>query len=330
MMRVASMAGAMTGSMAMVAPAAVAGPIETAVETGDVALLVRADRSSLTTAETLTLRLEATAPTGARVQWPDFDDRLGEFTIIDRLGLPPRRAADGRRTVVRTLTLSPFLPGEYEIPPLDVTFTRASGEMLALRSQPMTIEVTTLLDEEPGELSVGEPAAAAEVPEEEGPRDLWPLAAGAAGVAIVFAAGAAVAIARRARRERPPEDPVRAARLGLASLATKLEAGSEAPSPVTIDDLARPALSRLLGSHAAGATSAELLDAARRLVPAETLASVARYLSHADEALFSGRAADSGRLLREGSAAVESLVAWRRDLREGAAREGPPEGGAPS
>src|SRR5690606_5004755 len=112
-------AARVTAAIVALAPAALAGPIETLVETGDVALAVRADRSSLTTAETLILRLEATVPAGARVQWPEFDERLGEFTIIDRLGLPPRRAADGRRRVVRTLTLSPFLPGEYEIPPLD-------------------------------------------------------------------------------------------------------------------------------------------------------------------------------------------------------------------
>jgi hypothetical protein len=83
-----------------------------------------------------------------------------------------------------------------------------------------------------------------------------------------------------------------------------------------IDDLARPALARLLGSRHAGATSAELAEMARRLVPAEALADVERYLARADEALFSGRPPESAELLRDASAAVESLLAWRQSLRE--------------
>jgi len=307
------------GATAMIAPAAIAsGPIEALVEAGDVALMIRADRSTLTTADTLTLRLEARIPPGAGVQWPEVEGAIGEFTVVDRLGLPPKRAADGRRTLARIFTLAPFLPGEYEIPALEVAFELASGETISLRSQPMRIEVTTVLDEEPAELSVGEPAGPAELPEEPGPPDLWPWVAGAAGAAIAAAAGAAVAIQRRARRERPAPDAIRSARLGLASLGARLAAGGAAPGAAEIDDLARPAVARLLGARHAGATSAELAEIARRLVPGETLASVEQYLRSADEALFSGRQGDGAALLGQASAAVESLLAWRQSLREAA------------
>jgi hypothetical protein len=209
--------------------AAVAGPIETLVETGEVALALRADRSSLTTAETLTLRLEATVPAGGRAYWPELGETLGPFTIVDGLGLPPRRAADGRRTLTRVYTLAPFLPGAYEIPALGVDFELESEARFTLRSQPIRIEVTTTLDEEPEELSVGELAGPAALPEEPGPLDLWPWFASAAGAAIVAAAGAAVLIQRRARMERPAEDPIRSARVGLAALASK--ATGDAPTP---------------------------------------------------------------------------------------------------
>jgi hypothetical protein len=65
-------------------------------------------------------------------------------------------------------------------------------------------------------------------------------------------------------------------------------------------------------------TSAELAQLAQRLVPAETLAAVEVYLARADEAMFSGRSASGDELLPAASDAIESLLAWRRSLREGA------------
>lgn len=298
--------------LAIVAPAAAAGgPVQTLVETDRASLLVRAERSTLTTAQTVRLRLEAEAPPGASVDWPDLGEKLGEFTVVDHLGLPPKRTEGGRRVVSRVYTLAPFLAGEYEIPPLEVRFVGPGEQEMALRSQPLRIEVTSVLDEPPSELSVGEPLGPAALPESPSP-DPWPWIAGGVGVAVAVAAGAAVAIQRRGRGERPAADPVRAARVGLAHLA----ASGAAPAAQEIDDLARPALARLLGSREAGATSAELNELARRLVPAEALARVERYLASADEALFSDRAGDGAGLLRQATEAIESLVAWRESLRE--------------
>ncbi len=300
--------------LAIVAPAAAGGPVQTLVETDRASLLVRAERSTLTTAQTVRLRLEAEAPPGASVQWPDLGEKLGAFTIVDHLGLPPKRTEDGRRVVSRVYTLAPFLAGEYEIPPLEVRFVGPGEEEMSLRSQPLRIEVTSVLDDPPSELSVGEPLGPAALPESPSP-DPWPWIAGGVGVAVALAAGAAVAIQRRGRGEGPAADPVRTARAGLAQLAVSGASGS-APAAQEIDDLVRPALARLLGSREAGATSAELNELARRLVPAEALARVYGYLASADEALFSDRAGDGAELLRQATEAIESLVAWRESLRE--------------
>ncbi|MFG0285601.1 MAG: BatD family protein [Phycisphaerales bacterium JB039] len=299
--------------IAILAPAvAVAGPIETSVQTGPLALLVRAERSSLSTAETLRLRLEATCPPGVAVRWPELGQSIGEFSIIDQLGLPPKRTDDGRHIVTRIYTLAPFLAGEYEIPSIAVEFEGEDRQPASLRSQPMRIEVRSVLDEPPEELTIGEPLGPAPLPAADPGAGPWPWIAGAAGAGAIAAIAIAAAITRRARREGPAHDPVRTARVALAAMRS----GDTRISAAEIDGAVRPALCRLLGAETAGATSLELVDIARRLVPAATLAKVERYLAGADEALFSGAATDDAAVLEDATASIEALVAWRTSLRE--------------
>ena len=301
------------GAIAILAPAlALAGPIETSVQSGPLALLVHADRSSLSTAETLRLRIEATCPPGVVVRWPELGESLGEFTIIDHLGLPPKRTDDGRHIVTRIYTLAPFLAGEYQVPPLTVAFEHEQRQAASLRSQPLRIEVRSVLDEPPEELSVGDPLGPAPLPAAEPGAGPWPWIAGAAGAGAVAAIAVAAAITRRARREGPAHDPVRAARVALAAM----QSGAAPVSATEIDRATRPALCRLLGAESAGATSTELAAIAGRLVPAEALSKLDHYLTSADEALFSAVEVNDTTLLTAASGAVEALVAWRTSLRE--------------
>lgn len=99
------------------------------------------DRSSLSTAESAVLRLAVEADEGATVAFPDSDGGFGEFAVVRDEEVSERLLDGGRVQRVREYVLQPFLPGEYELPPLTVTLNDSDS----ISSEALTIPVESVL-----------------------------------------------------------------------------------------------------------------------------------------------------------------------------------------
>ncbi|MBC7772500.1 MAG: hypothetical protein H7210_08410, partial [Pyrinomonadaceae bacterium] len=122
-------------------------------------LLVIADRSSLTLAQRLRVRLEARMPLDWHVTWPAFGMELGEFNVISVSEPVPGVIQGGDDatgakvagiSMARTVVLEPNYALKHEIPAMEFTFVPPSGvigKTIKLTTDPVAIQLTSLLDE---------------------------------------------------------------------------------------------------------------------------------------------------------------------------------------
>jgi hypothetical protein len=267
----AALASAVPGCRRQAEPApAPTGPSSTAAA-GPAHLTLTADRDTMRTVDRLTVTLEAVGDPGVRLDAPDFDPSEAGWTLVSRLDDPPRADAHGRAVLTSTITLEPFLEGEYTLPPATLAFTPAQGQPSTLSTEPLSISVASVLDpEDPAELS--EPAAMLAAPPPPEPQSglgiaPW-LIAGAAAVAAV-----GIGVALRRRTPRPITTPVDDLRR-LLSLA-EVE-----------PDAAYAAIARALNTHPApGPEARALADEADRVRYGRAPASPQRAAAAVREAL---------------------------------------------
>lgn len=178
--------------------------IEEIIEQGPLHLKVSTSAETITTAETLVLRLTATVDDGYTVEFPPYPEAVNEdatdsdagttedeppqFTVANIEDLPPVLGEDGRVTRARIYHLEPFLDGTYPIPPLPVSYWKeVEGEDQKSTAETKAMEIPVA--------SVLAPSAPPEVQAIVGPRDVsdpfpwlkWLLALTAL---LVIAAGA--------------------------------------------------------------------------------------------------------------------------------------------
>jgi len=108
-----------------------------------VELTVSVDRDRLDVSETVELALEATAPEEQEVRFPVLPDKLGGFSVLESREASPLLVGDGQILRRETYVLEPFLPGDYEIPPLTIGI----GEDRSIETEPMQVVVESLLKE---------------------------------------------------------------------------------------------------------------------------------------------------------------------------------------
>lgn len=82
---------------------------------------VTLDRSTLTVADQLHLTLSAEAPLDFTIALPELPDRVGDFTVANRLTKERFVGAPPKRVLTLELTLEPFLTGERAIGPFTIT-----------------------------------------------------------------------------------------------------------------------------------------------------------------------------------------------------------------
>jgi hypothetical protein len=233
------------------------------VERGPVRLVVEAapKRASLSDEPTLTLTIESQR--GAKVRKPPFGESLGDFAIRDfREPLPEIR---GDREIIRQVyTLEPMRAGRLAIQPISVTFIDGrpggDGEEHSVESEPLAIEVTTVLGEEAPSLD--------DLAGLEGPVDLprrssagfWLAAAGA----LLAGLAAAVLLWRVRRKGEAPEEIARSPQeLAYLELEQLLEQGWQEKDVklfyVGLTGIVRRYIERTTGVHAPEQTTEEFL-----------------------------------------------------------------------
>lgn len=155
--------------------------IEEVIERGPLHLKVSTSAETITTAETLALRLTATVDDGYTVEFPPYPEEnsnLGrgqapsdpeneqpQFTAANIEDLPPVLGENGRVTRTRIYHLEPFLDGTYPIPPLPVAYWKeveGEDQRSSASTSPLTISVASVLA----------PSAPPEVQSIVGPKDV--------------------------------------------------------------------------------------------------------------------------------------------------------------
>ncbi len=152
--------------------------IDKEYERGPLTVHVRADKGKMTIAETLLLELEAAVEPGYEVRMPKVGEVLEHFGIVDWDN--PGDKLDENNRVVSTYQyrLEPFLSGTFSIPAFTFNFVDVNSpeeKKYELTTEPIDIEVTSLLGEERAELKIEDIEGVVEVPKKTSFWWVWPL-----------------------------------------------------------------------------------------------------------------------------------------------------------
>ena len=133
--------------------------IDNDYQRGPLTVHVRIDKSKLTIAETILLEFEAAVTPDFKVNMPKVDKILENFGIIDWDNLGDR--LDEENNVVSTYRykLEPFLSGDYNLPAFTFEFYDVNNpqeKKYELATEPIEIEVTSLLGEHRAELKIAD------------------------------------------------------------------------------------------------------------------------------------------------------------------------------
>lgn len=151
--------------------------VDKVYERGPVTVHVRLDKTSMTIAQTLLLQLEATVRPDYEIQMPKVDEVLEDFGLVDWSNLG--RRLDDEDNVVTTYQyrLEPFLSGEYEISAFTFVFydVNEPDTKHELSSEPVAVEVTSLLGEDRAKLVISDIEGVVEMPKKASWRWAWVL-----------------------------------------------------------------------------------------------------------------------------------------------------------
>jgi len=120
---------------------------------------IRVDKSKITIADTLWLELETAIGSGYDVNMPKVDKVLENFGIVDWQDLGNRLDANNNVVSTYRYRLEPFLSGKLAIPAFTFEFRDVNGQdakTYQLETEPVDIEVTSLLGEQRGKLSIAD------------------------------------------------------------------------------------------------------------------------------------------------------------------------------
>jgi hypothetical protein len=153
--------------------------IDKAYERGPLTVHVRLDREKITIAETILLQLQATIEPDYEIRMPEVAKVLaesGNFGILD--WHHPGDRLDENNNVVTTYQyrLEPFLSGTYTIPAFTFNFHDVNSpedKNYQLTTEPIDVEVTSLLGEQRAELKIADIEDVVEMPRQLSYRWLW-------------------------------------------------------------------------------------------------------------------------------------------------------------
>ncbi|MCK5172022.1 MAG: hypothetical protein KAR47_01440 [Planctomycetes bacterium] len=151
--------------------------IDKPYERGPLAVHVLVEKAQITIADTVMLRFEATIEAGYEVQMPEVGGVMESFGILDWDNLGDK--LDENNNVVKRYQyrLEPFLSGTFQIPAFGFQFHETGGdpeqEPYVLETEPIDVEVTSLLGEQREGLVIADIEDVVEMPKESMPRWLY-------------------------------------------------------------------------------------------------------------------------------------------------------------
>ena len=148
--------------------------IDKKFERGPLTAHVRISKSKITIADTFQLELEADIDPNYDVNMPKVDGMLQNFGIVDWKN--PGDKLDPNNNVVHTYQyrLEPFLSGTFQIPAFIFEFhdvNKPQENQYKLTTEPVDIEVTSLLGDQRANLQISDIAGVVDIPKQ--PSYLW-------------------------------------------------------------------------------------------------------------------------------------------------------------
>lgn len=126
---------------------------------------LRVSANEVTASDPVVVELEVISPEEEEIGFPEFEEKLGEFQVVDSRRSAPRLVDEGRVLVTQSYELEPFLPGDYAIPPLKIEHGSGDGdERETLETGAITIKVVSVLPESETDPDIKEIAPPVELP----------------------------------------------------------------------------------------------------------------------------------------------------------------------
>jgi hypothetical protein len=158
-------------------------------ERGPLTAHVRVSDANIDIAGTVMVELEAAIGPGYEVTMPKVDKVLEHFGIVDWENCGDRLAEDNKVVRRYRYRLEPFLSGSYAIPAFTFEFhdiNRPVEKKYELTSEPIEIEVASLLGEDRDKLEIADIEDVVDMPAETSFLWLWALGGGAVAAAAGF------------------------------------------------------------------------------------------------------------------------------------------------
>jgi len=154
--------------------------IDKPYEQGPLSVHVRLDKDKINIAETVLLEFEAAIEPGYEVQMPKVEQVYENFGIVDWDN--PGDRLDENNNVVRSYQyrLEPFVSGNFSIPAFTFEFRDVNSveeKKYELTTEPIEVEVTSLLGEQRENLTIADIEDVVEMPEKASLWWVWAIGA---------------------------------------------------------------------------------------------------------------------------------------------------------
>ncbi len=268
--------------------------IHKTVERGPVRVDVDVDKKTITIADRLNLTIRVISDEDYAIELPGFGAKLEQFGIVDYHTTQPRLVTGNKIQVERSYILEPFLSGDYNIPPMKVTF-RKKGEKEdyphTIETEKITITVTSLLPEKLEAMKIHDILPPVDLPKS------WTIWIVSGTIAIVLlVAGIIVFIGIRKYKQSKMgmlEQVIPAHELAFSELEqliaeNLIEKGDVKLFYHRISDILRRYIENRFGIHAPEQTTEEFLAGLenRKRFPDEYCLLLNKFLTHCDLVKF--------------------------------------------
>jgi hypothetical protein len=260
-------------------------------ERGPLTVHIRADKAKMTIAETVLLELEAAIEPGYEVQMPKVDKVLESFGIVDWDNLGNKLDPNDRVVSTYQYRLEPFLSGTYPIPAFTFEFYDVNSpeeKKYELTTEPIDIEVTSLLGEQRAELNIDDIEDVLEMPRPKSFAWVWAMGV----IAVVAIAGLWLYLRRKRVKELvrifKPAHELAYERLRVLVNEDLVGAGKIKEFYERISDILRHYIEHRFSLRAPESTTEEFLAelANTEVLPASEKQRLGEFLKHCDLVKF--------------------------------------------